>query len=114
MIQATYATSNDAHDVRSRLIRVGISEDRIRVVDDAADSPDVKANLRPDDKGIWAQVREAVLPDDSNAATVSADKGHDAILELLPTQDEVEVAVQIIEDSSPTHFDGRLERWRNA
>jgi hypothetical protein len=114
MIRATFASSSDAQAARTRLIQGGMAPDRVNVVDSAAESPGVQANLQPADKGVVARVREAILPDDSNTATINAAKHNEAVLELHPTKEEVEFAVRIIEESNPSHFDARLERWRNA
>ena len=74
----------------------------------------MQAALQPKDQGIVARIRETILPDDSSAATINAVKQHEAILELRPTKEEVDLAVKIIEGSNPSRFDADLERWRNA
>ena len=114
LMRASYASASDAEAARNLLIQNGIAADRISLVQNAADSAGVQAALQPKDTGVIAKVRDALLPDDSNMATAKAAKNSDAILEIRPTKEEVEMAVRIIESSNPSHFDASLERWRNA
>jgi hypothetical protein len=114
LIQATFKTPDEARATRDRLVQSGISPDRVRVIYDAAESGDVNDTLRPEDQTLFGRLREKILPDDSNTATSRAAAQHEAVLEVHPTQEEVEKAVQIIEGSNPSRFDPRLERWRNA
>ena len=114
LIRATYKTPDEAQAARALLMQSGVAADRVIVIDDAAGSADVQAALQPKDQGILARIRETILPDDSSAATINAVKQHEAILELRPTKEEVELAVKIIEGSNPSRFDADLERWRNA
>ena len=114
LIQATFETSGDAQIARERLIEGGIAADRVSVINNAADSADVQAAVQPDDQNWFGRLREKILPDDSSSATTKAAAHHEAILELRPTKEEVDLAVKIIEDSKPTRFDARLERWRNT
>lgn len=113
LIRAAFATPADARAARERLVQSGIAAERVSVVDNAAESAGAQAALQPPDKGLLAQIREKILPDDGNTATIDAAKHNDAILELRPTKEEVERAVQIIQDSNPSRFDADLERWRN-
>ena len=114
LIRATYKTADEAQAARALLIKGGLAADRVIVVDDAAGSADVQAALQPKDQGIVARIRETIMPDDSSAATLNAIKQHEAILELRPTKEEVDMAVKIIEGSNPSRFGAELERWRNA
>ncbi len=114
LIRATYAAPGDAQAARERLIQAGIAADRVTVIDNAADNPDIQAALQPKDQGVLARIRETILPDDSNTATLKAVKHDEAVLELRPAKEEVELAVSILENSNPVHFDAGLERWRNA
>ncbi len=114
LIQATFATAADAQVARDRLVQAGVAADRISIVDNATESAAIQADLQPKDQGVLARIREAILPDDSNTATIKAVRHGEAILELRPMQEEVEAAVGILESSDPVHFDAGLERWRNA
>ncbi len=96
LISATFATAGDADLARDRLVQAGIA-----------------AAEKPADRGLIATIREAVSPEDSNTAFRDAARNDDAILELRPLPEEVEMAVQLIQASNPTHFDADLERWRN-
>ena len=112
-MEAAYSNVALAEAARDRLIEAGIAADRIRIVDKATESANIKDRLAPDDKGIVARVREALMPEDSNAATRDAAKSGDAILTLQPARADVERVIGIIEASHPSHFDASLERWRN-
>jgi hypothetical protein len=114
LMRATFATPSDAQSARERLIEGGMAADRVNIIENAAESPGVRDTLQPKDQGVWARVRETILPDDSNTATADAARHGEAILELRPTKEEVEFAVRIIKDCNPTHFDASLERWRNS
>lgn len=114
LIRATYKTAEEAQSARALLVQNGVAEDRVTVINDAGGSADVQAALQPKDQGILARIRDTIVPDDSSAATINAAKQHEALLELRPTKEEVEMAVKIIEGSNPSRFDAALERWRNA
>jgi hypothetical protein len=113
LITATFANSADADAARDRLVHAGIDPARIAVVGNAAAEPAVRATLQPRDTGIISRIREALSPEDSNTALRDAVRQDDAILELRPWLEEVELAVEIIQASNPTHFDADLQRWRN-
>ena len=95
------------------LIEAGFASDRITIVDNAAENANVGDTLAPDEKGLFAKVREALAPDDSKTSTLKAARKGDAILEFRPEKQEVEQAIRIIEASHPQQFDASLERWRN-
>jgi hypothetical protein len=113
LITATFASPADADAARDRLVHAGIDPARIAVVGHAAAEPHVRAALQPRDTGVISMIREALSPEDSNTALRDAVRKDDAILELRPWLEEVELAVEIIQASNPTHFDADLQRWRN-
>ena len=113
LISATFATADDANAAREKLMRAGIAADRVAVGGDVGAARPGGAAERPADRGIIATVREMLSPEDSNTAMRDAARHDDAILELRPLPEEVEMAVQLIQASNPTHFDADLERWRN-
>lgn len=113
LISATFATAGDADLARDRLVQAGIAAERIAVGDNIGAARGTGAAEKPADRGLIATIREAVSPEDSNTAFRDAARNDDALLELRPLPEEVEMAVQLIQASNPTHFDADLERWRN-
>ena len=113
LMTASYATPAAAQAARQMLIDAGIPAERVMVADHAAAAPEVQSATNAPDQGILGRLREAVLPDDSQTATHSAMRNDDAMLQVRPLKNEVEVAVQVIEASNPSRFDADLERWRN-
>jgi hypothetical protein len=113
LITATFASPAAADAARARLVHAGIDPARIAVVANAAAEPQVHATLQPRDTGVISRIREVLSPEDSNTALRDAVRQNDAILELRPWLEEVELAVEIIQASNPTHFDADLQRWRN-
>ena len=77
-------------------------------------SSEVQAATRPADPGILGQLREAILPEDSETATRAAVRNDEAVLTLRPLPEEVEMAVSVLKEAKPSHFDADLELWRNA
>lgn len=113
LMTASYATAAAAQVARQMLIDAGIAAERVTVADHAATTPEVQQSTAAPDQGILGRIREAVLPDDSQTATHAAIRSDDAILQVRPSPEEVEVAVQTIQASNPARFDADLERWRN-
>ncbi len=113
LISATFASSEAALLARQRLIGAGIAEDRVLVGSEAERDRGVAESTEPSDQNLIGCIREAIVPEDSERQKRAAVSHDDALLEVRPPTELVEIAVQIIEQSSPKRFDADLERWRN-
>lgn len=114
LITASYSTPAQAEAARQILIKAGIAADRIVVAAHAAAAPELQQSTSAPDQGILGRLREAVLPDDSQTATHAAMRNDDAMLQVRPLREELELVVSTIQSSNPARFDADLERWRNA
>jgi hypothetical protein len=114
LISATFANQAAAHAAQARLVAAGVAEARVAVSSNAAHDPAAKAASVHADGGLFARIREAVLPEDSERQHRDAVRNDDAILEVRPTAGQVEQVVSILEASNPSSFDAGLERWRNT
>ena len=113
-MMASFATPEAAEAAKQALIEAGIDAGRIGIIAHAAGSEAVQAATAPADDSIVGRIREAILPEDSEAATRAASRNDDAVLTLRPLPAEVETAVRVLQAAKPTRFDADLERWRNA
>lgn len=114
LMTASYATAAQAEAAKQLLIGAGIAPERIAIAAHAAAAPELQAATSAPDQGILGRLREAILPDDSQTAIHAAIRNDDAILQVRPFPEEVELAVSTIQNTEPTRFDADLERWRNS
>jgi hypothetical protein len=113
LITAQFATAAAADSARHALLSAGIPDSSVRIIAHAAESPAVKADIKPADDTLIGRIREAILPDEASAGQRVAVAQDNALLNVTPSRDQVETVVRILQASHPVRFDADLERWRN-
>ena len=113
-IVAMFETIEGARTARQALLDSGVTDDRINLMESAAQDVNASASARPADDSLVGKLRAAVLPDDDTTTYSEGVRRGLPMLTVHPRAEEVDAVIRALEAAKPLHFDPRLERWRNT
>lgn len=113
-IVAVFETPDRARAARDNLLRNGIPDAAVHLMEHASEDVNAAASARPVDESTFGKLRAAVLPDDDTQTYTEAVRHGHPILTVHPDPAQVETVIRVLETAKPLHFDPRLERWRNT
>ena len=113
-IVAVYETAERAAAARDMLIKAGVAQGDVQILDQSQVPATTPAGDSTD-QGIWSSIKSLFVPDeDAHSYTEGLRRGH-AVLSVDPTNaaDRHHV-IEVLESTDPVDFDARLEEWRQA
>ena len=114
-LTAMFDTRADAEAARERLLAAGIGADDVHVVDQS--TPGYSADRRPsttEDKGIWASIKGAFLPDEDRHTYEEGVHRGGAVLTAHVSDDHADEAVHVLDNANSVDLDGRTQDWAST
>lgn len=114
-ITAMFDTRADADAARGRLLAAGIGADDASVVDQS--TAGYSSDRRPttaDDKGIWASIKGAFLPDEDRHAYEEGIHRGGAVLTAHVADEHADDAIHVLDNANSVDLDGRRQDWEKS
>lgn len=113
-LAAMYETHAQAHATREKLADAGIASGDMNILDHSAGPTDPSFGNEQTDAGLWGAIKRMFMPDnDAHAYAEGVTRGH-SMLYVRPKAEQLETAIDILEDSGPLDLDARESEWRSA
>jgi uncharacterized protein (TIGR02271 family) len=107
MITAFFDTRAEAEQAQRRMRELGVTADRIRVVDSGADS-----SARADDKGLWEKIKDFFSGDEDRYIYEEGLRRGGYLLTAEVDESEADQACALLEQSSAVDLKTREAEWR--
>ena len=128
-ITALFDTRSDAEAGRARLVDANVDADNVRILDQqttgstnmgtstadagmSSTSTTSNSYSTADQPGIWAAIKNAFLPDEDRATYEEGIRRGGFVLTADVDEDEVNRAVDALEDANSVDIDERSNAWR--
>lgn len=114
-VTALFDDRSRATEAVQRLIELGISEDKIKVISNdgvSADAASLDDDRRPDEGGFWSALGDLFLPDDDRAVYSEGISRGGTTVSVRAEEAETSRAVEILEQYGAVDLDDREQAWR--
>lgn len=113
-ITALFDDRNDAEAAQERLKQSRIDADHIRIHDKSSDGYSETGHSTHQDRGIWASIKNAFLPDQDRHTYEEGVRRGGFLLTADVDDDAVGDAVAVLEEANTVDIDERAESWRSS
>jgi uncharacterized protein (TIGR02271 family) len=107
-ITSLFDSRNEAEAARQRLIQSDIEAERVRIVDQNS-----AGASEGEERGFWASLREAFLPEDDGHAYEEGMRRGGYLLCAQVHESQANAAIDLLEGAGSVDFDARQTAWRN-
>ena len=113
-ITALFDDRSDAEAAQARLKQSRVDADHIRIHDKSSDGYSETAHSTHEDRGIWASIKNAFLPDHDRHTYEEGVRRGGYLLTADVDDDAVGEAVSVLEEANTVDIDERAESWRSS
>ena len=113
-ITALFDERNDAEAAQERLKQSRVDADHIRIHDKTSDGYSETTSSTHEDRGIWASIKNAFLPDHDRHTYEEGVRRGGFLLTADVDDDSVGEAVNVLEEANTVDIDERAESWRSS
>lgn len=113
-ITALFDDRNDAEAAQERLKQSRVDADHIRIHDKTSDGYNETTRSTHEDRGIWASIKNAFLPDHDRHTYEEGVRRGGFLLTADVDDDAVGKAVSVLEEANTVDIDERAESWRSS
>ena len=114
-ITALFDKRSDAEAAENRLKAANVDAGHIRIHDQSSAGYSADRNSTHTDMGIWASVKNALLPDEDRHTYEEGVRRGGFLLTSDVDEDQVEAAVRVLEEGgSSVDVDERSQEWRKS
>jgi uncharacterized protein YjbJ (UPF0337 family) len=113
-ITALFDDRNDAEAAQERLKQSRVDADHIRIHDKSSDGYNETTRSTHEDRGIWASIKNAFLPDHDRHTYEEGVRRGGFLLTADVDDDAVGDAVSVLEEANTVDIDERAESWRSS
>lgn len=111
-ITALFDTKADADAGAERLRQAGVDAGSVSVHDKTSHTTSGEYSTRTD-QGLWAKIKNAVLPDEDRHAYEEGVRRGGFLLTADVDDDATPAAVEALEDANSVDLDERSQQWRS-
>jgi uncharacterized protein YjbJ (UPF0337 family) len=113
-ITALFDDRSDAEAAQERLKQSRVDADHIRIHDKSSDGYDETTRSTHKDRGIWASIKNAFLPEHDRHTYEEGVRRGGFLLTADVDDDAVGDAVSVLEEANTVDIDERAESWRSS
>ena len=113
-ITALFDTRADADAAKARLVEARIDVDHVNIHDKTSPGYSETAHSTHQDRGIWASIKNAFLPDEDRHTYEEGVRRGGVLLTADVDEDAVAEAVRVLEDAATVDIDERAQSWRSS
>lgn len=113
-ITALFDDRNDAEAAQERLKQSRVDADHIRIHDKSSEGYSETNRSTHEDRGIWASIKNAFLPDQDRHTYEEGVRRGGYLLTADVDDDAVADAVSVLEEANTVDIDERSESWRSS
>jgi len=111
-ITALFDDREDAEAAQERLKQSHVDADHVRIHDKASPGYSDTARSTDEDRGIWASIKNAFLPDEDRHTYEEGVRRGGFLLTADVDDDAVADAVRVLEEANTVDIDERAQSWR--
>ena len=113
-VVAMFETYDRARMARDALISEGIDRSRMELLDRSATEEDASFRYERNEEGIWAAIKNFLMPDDeSHVYAEGIGRGH-AMLVVRVTAGDEDRIIDLLDAESPLDVETRAGQWRQS
>ena len=113
-ITALFDDRSDAEAAQERLKQSRVDADHIRIHDKSSDGYNETTRSTHEDRGIWASIKNAFLPDHDRHTYEEGVRRGGFLLTADVDDDAVGEAVNVLEEANTVDIDERAQSWRSS
>ena len=113
-ITALFDDRSDAEAAQERLKQSRVDADHIRIHDKSSDGYNETTHSTHENRGIWASIKNAFLPDHDRHTYEEGVRRGGFLLTADVDDDAVGEAVNVLEEANTVDIDERAESWRSS
>ena len=113
-ITALFDNRSDADAAKARLQEANVDVSGLSIADQSSQGYNATGYSTHEDKGIWASIKGAFLPDEDRHHYEEGVRRGGYLLSGEVKDDEADEAVRILDNASSVDIDGRVNDWRSS
>ena len=113
-ITALFDDREDAEAAQERLKQSRVDADHVRIHDKASPGYSDTTRSTHEDRGIWASIKNAFLPDEDRHTYEEGVRRGGFLLTADVDDDAVADAVRVLEEANTVDIDDRAQSWRSS
>lgn len=113
-ITAFFDDRSDAEAAQERLKQSNVHADFVRIHDKSSEGYSETSRSTHDDRGIWASIKNAFLPDEDRHIYEEGVRRGGYLLTADVDDDAVGDAVRVLEEANTVDIDERANTWRSS
>ena len=113
-ITALFDDREDAEAAQERLKQSHVDADHIRIHDKASPGYSETTRSTHEDRGIWASIKNAFLPDEDRHTYEEGVRRGGFLLTADVDDNAVADAVRVLEEANTVDIDDRAQSWRSS
>jgi len=113
-ITALFDDRSDAEAAQERLKQSRVDADHIRIHDKSSEGYNETSRSTHEDRGIWASIKNAFLPDEDRHTYEEGVRRGGYLLTADVDDDAVAEAVSVLEEANTVDIDERAGSWRSS
>jgi uncharacterized protein YjbJ (UPF0337 family) len=113
-ITALFDDRSDAEAAQDRLKQSRVDADHIRIHDKSSEGYSETSRSTHEDRGIWASIKNAFLPDEDRHTYEEGVRRGGYLLTADVDDDAVADAVRVLEEANTVDIDERAGAWRSS
>ena len=113
-ITALFDNRSDADAAKARLQEANVDVSGLSIADQSTQGYSASGYSTHQDKGIWASIKGAFLPDEDRHHYEEGVRRGGYLLSGEVEDDEADEAVRILDNASSVDIDGRANDWRSS
>ena len=111
-ITALFDSRSDAEAAKARLQEASVDISGLSIADQSSQGYNATGYSSHEDKGIWASIKGAFLPDEDRHHYEEGVRRGGYLLSGEVDDDEAEEAIRVLDNASSVDIDGRANDWR--
>lgn len=113
-ITALFDDRSDAEAAQERLKQSNVDADHVRIHDKSSEGYSETSRSTHEDRGIWASIKNAFLPDEDRHTYEEGVRRGGYLLTADVDDDAVADAVRVLEEANTVDIDERAGNWRSS
>ena len=113
-ITALFDSRSDAEAAKARLQEAAVDVSGLSIADQSTQGYNATSYSTHEDKGIWASIKGAFLPDEDRHHYEEGVRRGGYLLSGEVDDEDVDEAVRILDNASSVDIDGRASDWRSS
>ncbi|RYY17305.1 MAG: hypothetical protein EON55_02470 [Alphaproteobacteria bacterium] len=113
-ITALFDDRSDAEAAQERLKQSNVDADHVRIHDKSSEGYSETSRSTHEDRGIWASIKNAFLPDEDRHTYEEGVRRGGYLLTADVDDDAVADAVRVLEEANTVDIDERAGDWRSS